>query len=72
MTPDKLVVRTAVLAAPGKLEFRTDELATGGLGPRDIVAVTRTSVISPGRIGWPPPRSAALPSPSAMATNPAF
>jgi 2-desacetyl-2-hydroxyethyl bacteriochlorophyllide A dehydrogenase len=48
MTPDKLAVRTAFLAAPGKLEFRTEELATGGLGPRDIVAVTRTSVISPG------------------------
>ena len=61
MTPDKLVVRTAVLAAPGKLEFRTDELATGGLGPRDIVAVTRTSVISPGTevgafVGLPPLR----------------
>jgi len=48
MTPDKLVVRTAVLTVPRKLEFRTEELATGGLGPREIVAVTRTSVISPG------------------------
>ncbi len=61
MQADKLAIRKAVLSAPRKLEFRSEEIEVGGLGPHDVVARTRMTVLSPGTevgafVGLPPLR----------------
>ncbi|HEY7371486.1 MAG TPA: zinc-binding alcohol dehydrogenase [Polyangia bacterium] len=61
MQADKLAIQKAVLSAPRKLEFRSEEIEVGGLGPQDVVARTRLTVLSPGTevgafVGLPPLR----------------
>jgi 2-desacetyl-2-hydroxyethyl bacteriochlorophyllide A dehydrogenase len=61
MPADTLAVRRAILSAPRKLEFKTEEIELRGLGPHDVVARTRISVLSPGTevgafVGLPPLR----------------